>query len=191
MKLDDFVIAIQIINGIVPNSVGIVNSIDQGKAQVYFIGKNEVVIVPFDSISVIDVEKTGDEYRKKICNVCDIFKPTEEFSRNQNQAGGRSIRRPSCQNCRKVIDGKKLTASERKRMNEKRPPNKTVFVCPICEKRTIVSVTANIVADHDHETGKGREWICDSCNTGLGRSKDDIVILERVIDYLKRFEGFA
>lgn len=191
MKLDDFVIATQTINGIVPNSVGIVNSIDQGKAQVYFIGKNEVVIVPFDSISVIDVEKTGDEYTKKICNVCHIFKPTEEFSRNQNQAGGRPIRRPSCQNCRKVIDGKKLTASERKRMNEKRPPNKTVFVCPICEKRTIVSVTANIVADHDHQTGKGREWICDSCNTGLGRFKDDIVILERVIDYLKGFEGFA
>lgn len=191
MKLDDFVIATQTINGIVPNSVGIVNSINQGKAQVYFIGKNQVVIVPFDSISVIDVERTGDEYTKKICNVCHIFKPTEEFSRNQNQAGGRPIRRPSCQNCRKVIDGRKLTASERKRMNEKRPPNKTVFVCPICEKRTIVSVTANIVADHDHKTGKGREWICDSCNTGLGRFKDDIVILERVIDYLKRFEGFA
>ena len=76
-------------------------------------------------------------------------------------------------------------------MNEKRPPNKTVFVCPVCEKRTIVGITANIVADHDHETGKGREWICDSCNTGLGRFKDDIVILERVIDYLKRFEGFV
>ena len=80
-----------------------------------------------------------------------------------------------------------MTAAERKRMNEKRPPNKTVFVCPVCEKRTIVGITANIVADHDHETGKGREWICDSCNTGLGRFKDDIAILERVIDYLKRF----
>ena len=191
MKLDDFVIATQPINGIVPNSVGIVNSIDQGKAQVYFIGKNKVVVAPFDSISVIDVEKAGDEYPKKICNVCHIFRPTKEFSRNQNQAGGRPIRRPSCQSCRKVIDGKKLTAAERKRMNEKRPPNKTVFVCPVCEKRTIVGITANIVADHDHETGKGREWICDSCNTGLGRFKDDIVILERVIDYLKRFEGSA
>ncbi len=169
------------------NSVGIVNSIDKGKAQVYFIGKNKVIIASLDSISVIDVEKVGGEYPNKICNVCHIFKPTEEFSRNQNQAGGRPIRRPSCQSCRKVIDGKKLTAAERKRMNEKRPPNKTVFVCPVCEKRTIVGITANIVADHDHETGKGREWICDSCNTGLGRFKDDIAILERVIDYLKRF----
>ncbi|MCE2399509.1 hypothetical protein J4G08_01335 [Candidatus Poribacteria bacterium] len=44
MKLDDFVIATQPINGIVPNSVGIVNSIDKGKAQVYFIGKNKVII---------------------------------------------------------------------------------------------------------------------------------------------------
>ncbi len=189
MKPDDFVIATQPVNGIVPNSVGIVNSIDQGKAQVYFIGKNEVVIVSFDTISVINIKEAGDEYPNKICNICHIFKPTEEFSRNQNQAGGRPIRRPSCQSCRKVIDGKKLTVSERKRMNEKRPPDKTVFVCPVCEKRTIVGITANIVADHNHKTGKGREWICDSCNTGLGRFKDDIVILERVIDYLKRFEG--
>ena len=91
----------------------------------------------------------------------------------------------------KSIDGKKLSASERKRMNEKRPPNKTIFVCPLCEKRTIVGITANIVRDHDHKTGKGREWICDSCNTGLGRFKDDIVILERVIEYLKRFGELA
>ena len=52
MKLNDFVIAIQSINGIAPNSVGIVNSIDQGKAQVYFIGKNKGVVAPFDSINV-------------------------------------------------------------------------------------------------------------------------------------------
>jgi len=51
---------------------------------------------------------------------------------------------------------------------------------------TIVGITANLVRDHDHETGKGREWICDSCNTGLGRFKDDTKFLERVIEYLKR-----
>ena len=188
MKPDDFVIATQPVNGIVINSVGIINSIDGNKAQVYFIGNNECVIAAFDSISIIDVENTGDLYPYKICNICHIHKPVEEFPRNQNQAGGRIIRRPSCHECRKVIDGKKLNAAEKRRMNAKRPPDKAVFVCPVCEKRTIVGITANIVADHDHNTGKGRDWICDSCNTGIGRFKDDIEILERVIDYLKRFE---
>ena len=70
-----------------------------------------------------------------------------------------------------------------------RPSDKAVFICPICEKRTIVNVTAKIVPDHDHDTGAGREWICDSCNTGLGRFKDDITILETAIKYLKRFEN--
>ncbi len=188
MTQNDFVIATKPVNGIVVNSVGIINSVDQDKAQVYFIGKNECVIAPFDSITIIDVDSTGDSYENKICNICHLLKVVEEFPRNQNQAGGRIIRRPSCQECRKVIDGKKLTAAERRRMNEKRPPNKAVFVCPVCEKRTIVGITANIVADHDHDTGRGRDWICDSCNTGIGRFKDDIEILEKVIEYLKQFE---
>ena len=66
---------------------------------------------------------------------------------------------------------------------------KPFLSCPVCEKRSIVAVTANIVADHDHDTGMAREWICDSCNTGLGRFKDDITILEVAIEYLKRFEN--
>ena len=110
------------------------------------------------------------------------------FDKNQRDAQQRSTTRPSCKICRQEIDGVKLTAQERRKMETKRPPDKTIFVCPICEKRTIVGITANIVRDHDHRTGKGREWICDSCNTGLGRFKDDIVLLEKVISYLKRFE---
>lgn len=189
MKPDDIVISIKPVNGIEKKSVGIINSIDQEDAMVYFVGKNKVVITPFDSLSIIDADKTGKGYPNKICNVCHVLRPMEEFARNQNDGKGRPTRRPSCKDCRKIIDGKNLSATERKRLNEKRPPNKTRFVCPICEKQTIIGVTANIVADHDHETGKGREWICDSCNTGLGRFKDDITILERAIDYLKRFEN--
>ena len=187
MTPDDLVITSKPVNGIVINSVGIINSVDGDKAQVYFIGTNEVVIAPFDSLSIIDVDNTGDLYLNKICNICHLLKPTDEFSINQSAKGDRPVRRPSCKSCRKVIEGKKMSASEVRRMKEKRPQDKAVFVCPICEKRSIVGVNANIVADHDHDTGKGREWICDSCNTGLGRFKDDIEILEKVIDYLKRF----
>lgn len=188
MNQNDFVIATKPVNGIVVNSVGIVNSIDEGKVQVYFIGTNEVVIAPFDSFSIINVENTGKGHSKKICNICHILKPMSDFARNQNDAKGRPTRRPSCKECRKTIEGKNMSASEKRRMQNKRPQDKAIFVCPICEKRSIVGVNANIVADHDHDTGMGREWICDSCNTGLGRFKDDIEILEKVIEYLKRFE---
>ena len=188
MKLKDIVVATQPVNGIVINSVGIIKSIFPDRAYVHFVGKNEDVIARLDSLRVIDVEKTGDDYSNKICNICHILKPTTEFDKNQKSISGKIRRRPSCQICRTDIDGKNMPASERRRMDGIRPEDQTVFVCPVCEKRTIVAVTANIVADHDHDTGMGREWICDSCNTGLGRFKDDITILETAIEYLKRFE---
>jgi RNase P subunit RPR2 len=46
---------------------------------------------------------------------------------------------------------------------------KKFFICPICKKSSIPYVTAKLVIDHNHNTGNAREWICDSCNTGLGR----------------------
>lgn len=187
IKTKDFVLATRPINGIVANSVGIINAVCPEGALVYFIGKNAVVRAPFDSLSVIDVDRTGKGYRHKICNICHILKPMEMFDRNQTDARRQFTTRPSCRACRREIDGVKLTAEEREKMDLKRPPDKTVFVCPICEKRTIVGITANIVRDHDHKTGKGREWICDSCNTGLGRFKDDVVFFDRIIAYLKRF----
>lgn len=187
MKPNDFVIATEPVNGIVRNSVGIINSVSETSAQVYFIGKNEVVISSFDSLDVIDVDQTGEEHSIKICNICHILKPKTEFNVNQTNASGRPTTRPSCKDCRKDIDGKGLKAGEKRRLEAVKPPDKTVFVCPICEKRTVIGVTAKIVRDHDHKTGMGREWICDSCNTGLGRFKDDIAILEVAIEYLKKF----
>ena len=189
MKPEDIVVATRPINGIVINSVGIIKSIFRNSAYVHFVGENKELIAPLTYLEVIDVEEIGDGYANKICNICHILKPVGEFERNQNTGKGRPTTRPSCKICRKDIDGKKMPASERRRMDEMKPTDKTVFVCPLCEKQTIVNVTVRIVPDHDHETGKGRKWICDSCNTGLGRFKDDITFIERIIDYLKAFEN--
>lgn len=188
MKENDIIVAIQPINGIAINSVGIIKSIIQERVHAHFVGENKDVVAPFDSLQVIDAEKTGDEYKYKICNVCHIRKPVEEFQKNQRNSKGEVRRRPSCKICRKRIDGEKIKAVEKKRMKAERLPSKTIFECPICSKRTIIDVTAKIVADHDHETGMGREWICDSCNTGLGRFKDDVKILKVAIEYLESFE---
>jgi hypothetical protein len=40
--------------------------------------------------------------------------------------------------------------------------------------------------DHNHETGKFRGWLCDNCNTGIGKLGDTVEGLERAIAYLKR-----
>ena len=50
---------------------------------------------------------------------------------------------------------------------------------------TIAGVTSKVVLNHDHGTGVPSGWICDSCNTGLGRFKDDPEILRNAIRYLE------
>ena len=111
MKGNDFVIATQPINGIEINSVGIIKSTSQETAQVHFLGENQKVTAPLDSLSTINVDKTGDQHPNKICNTCYILKPTSDFSVTLTNARGRHIRLPSCKVCRKGIDGKKLTPS--------------------------------------------------------------------------------
>ncbi|MDR0792642.1 MAG: endonuclease VII domain-containing protein [Chitinophagaceae bacterium] len=123
----------------------------------------------------------------KICNVCHILKEDyKDFDINQTDAQGRKTTRPTCIECRKTIDGVALKPSEKKRMNEIKPEK--FFICPICKKSSIPYVTANLVIDHDHETGNARDWICDSCNTGLGRFKDNIELMEKAINYLRKHE---
>lgn len=135
----------------------------------------------------INLDETGKGYRYKVCNICFVIKDYyKDFEVNQTDAKGGKTTRPSCRDCRKKIDGVKLLASEKKRMNLIKPTK--YFVCPICHKVSIPDVTANLVIDHDHHTGKARSWICDSCNTGLGRFKDNIETMQNAIKYLKDFE---
>jgi len=187
IKVDDFVFLKTTINDVVTNSVGIVREIDKknGFAIVFFIGKRIELNVQLKNISFLDLTKTGKPYKFKVCNVCHILKKDfEDFDINQTDAKGRKTTRPSCKTCRIEIDGTPLKASEKKRLENNKP--KHFFICPICQKGSIPDFTANLVKDHDHITGNAREWLCDSCNTGLGRFKDDIKLLQRAIKYLER-----
>jgi hypothetical protein len=49
-----------------------------------------------------------------------------------------------------------------------------------------LSKTYNLVMDHDHKTGKFRGMLCNLCNRGLGNFKDNIDVLEKAIEYLKK-----
>ena len=50
--------------------------------------------------------------------------------------------------------------------------------CALCKRDALV------VWDHDHATGAFRGWLCIHCNMGLGRFRDDSVLLRMAAHYL-------
>lgn len=183
-----FVVAkenIQSVNNLIrKDEIGIVENTSGNTSRVFFIGAWEHVDISVNHITEVNIKETGDNYNKKICNVCHRLLDTNLFDKNQNGKNNRTVRRPSCKECRKNIDGINMTAKTRNKWKETKPQG-VPFECPICHKKTIAGVTSKIVLDHDHGTGLARAWICDSCNTGIGRFKDDVELLINALDYLK------
>lgn len=64
---------------------------------------------------------------------------------------------------------------------KKTNPKPKSNICALCE-----SSDKKLVIDHCHHTGSFRGWICNDCNTGLGRFKDDVEELRKAIGYLKK-----
>lgn len=56
-------------------------------------------------------------------------------------------------------------------------------VCDICKED---NGGRNFSVDHDHNTGKVRGLLCDHCNTGIGRLKENIETMESAILYLRK-----
>ena len=170
------------------NSVGLVKEYMRAHASVWLIGTNAIWDISMEEIIDINVLDTGDKYDTKICNICHCLLSVEEFAPNQNNLHG-IVRRPSCKSCRTDIDKRAPKSSQAKQFEKSKPKNGDPFKCPICQKRSIVGVTAKIVADHNHHTGDIRDFICDSCNTGLGRFKNGKDCLKDALVYIKERGG--
>jgi len=64
-------------------------------------------------------------------------------------------------------------------------------LCAICfqpETSIFKGKVMRLCLDHDHDTGKVRQLLCRSCNTGIGKFKDSIELLQSAITYLKKHE---
>lgn len=92
----------------------------------------------------------------KKCACCGEVKPTTEFSRKKHRE---KMMRDQGNKC--AICGKEIYLFGSKKSN-----------------------TAHV--DHDHITGKVRGLLCQECNTGLGKFRDNPLFLANAIKYLER-----
>lgn len=62
------------------------------------------------------------------------------------------------------------------------------YSCAICDTHQN-SLEKRLSVDHNHTTGKIRSLLCHGCNTAIGLAKENIDLLERMIDYLKEHDA--
>lgn len=165
------------------DDVGIIDFELKEDTLIFFIRAWKKIKLSKRDFEIFDVKKTGDGFSKKICNICHKLLNTTNFAKNQNGKNNRSVRRPSCSECRKQLEGLNLSPKAKAEWLKKKPQDEP-FECPICAKRTIAGITCKVVLDHNHRNGEVRGWICDSCNTGIGRFKDDIALIKRAIKFV-------
>lgn len=58
--------------------------------------------------------------------------------------------------------------------------------CLVCGSGPNGRYAQNLVVDHNHETGKIRGLLCDTCNRAIGLLGDDPELLEKAASYLRR-----
>lgn len=64
-------------------------------------------------------------------------------------------------------------------------------LCAICSKpesRIMKGKVMSLTLDHCHETNRVREFLCNQCNLCIGAVNDDISILEKAIEYLRKHQ---
>lgn len=136
-------------------------------------------------VSKFNIQETGDIFEYKVCDRC--FKRLETskwFENNRHKKDNVITKRPSCRECRKLKNGMSIPAKDKIKWAETKAADFSDFTCPICHKTTIAGIT-KIVLDHNHETGKVRGWLCESCNTGIGRFDDNPEIVKRALEWLE------
>ncbi|MDR2595534.1 MAG: endonuclease VII domain-containing protein [Fibromonadaceae bacterium] len=153
-------------------SVGIIESKGKKESKINFIWFKEPIAVPNSDYKIFDPLETGDLFLKKVCNVCQRLLNTKTFSEGL-----------SCKDCEKIIDGVSAISKKRK-VKKKNKSESKIFSCPVCDKTTIPKLTNKIALDHSHKDLHVRGWVCDSCNAGIGKFKNDIILFENAIKFL-------
>ena len=118
-------------------------------------------------------EIIGSEDEIRQCVTCKKMFPISNFRIGQADNFGRYRLKTNCSKC--ASKDRTITRRLEKIFGDTKPDH-----CQICEKKK------QLFIDHDHADGSFRGWLCRECNTSLGKFNDNIKLLEKAIEYLKR-----
>lgn len=137
------------------------------------------------------MSETSEETKR--CWKCEAYKPPSMFSVDKSRRDGRAGKCLSCN--AKIAGGWKSTdhgkatmrVSSFRRLGVELSVDSALppadHSCEICG-RTDTGWARGWHLDHDHDSGAIRGWLCQPCNTGLGRFKDSPPTLAAAIRYL-------
>ncbi len=115
------------------------------------------------------------EPQTKLTKICIRCKQTKPLSSFRKDSGTFHIRCRSCDNhCSRVTYKIRKTA----------PP--IPKSCQCCGRDAKVVPGEKLLLDHDHKSDTFRGWICDSCNTGIGKLGDNLEGVLNAVRYLQR-----
>lgn len=150
-------------------------------------GKFRVGTICIDCILSVRKDKyvSKKEFNKdsklKRCSSCKEIKSKGEFRKHK------SYYAPKCRKCEKdkVFEyniNKNYNISLDEYNNMLKNQN---YKCMICKSD---NGNRRLCVDHNHVNGEVRALLCDHCNTGLNKFKENINLLELAIKYLKLYE---
>jgi hypothetical protein len=138
----------------------------------------------------------------KMCTVCKVAKPFEDFydgykAKKQRDITNKKYPHSRCKDCdharvkvyhknnRAKVTKQQLISHRRREygLTEEEYNNMVLSqnnMCAICNKPS----DRTLHIDHDHVTGKVRGLLCFNCNLGIGLLQEDLVVLNRAIEYL-------
>jgi hypothetical protein len=126
---------------------------------------------------------------EKPCSTCKRVLPVSNFFKNASKKSGYSS---LCKQCnpkeKRTVFRRKHPLDNRLRkygLSQTRYEQMVIEQggrCAICKGVP----THPLQVDHCHRTGKIRELLCSGCNAGIGRLGDDLIRVQKAVEYLSR-----
>lgn len=126
------------------------------------------------------------------CSICRNVKPISEFKKNKHNPLGHQRQ---CLHCYKFAQSRNTRSSKLAKYDLTIEQYDEMLKqqdgrCAICKQ--LPKDGRYLLVDHDHQTGKTRALLCDSCNARLGYlERITLIELENFLSYVRYHSGKA